>query len=87
MRASLNWKRWYLLTKSNIIAHCLVNSKMLGRLEDADQAVRQTFLDEFPDSNFTEWNQEINDKTAENIIRNVGRASRINVKKFIEELW
>jgi hypothetical protein len=60
---------------------------MIGRLEDAEHSVQQIFLNEFPNSNFSEWNQDINDKAAENIIRNVGRPSRINVKKFIEDLW
>lgn len=75
------------MRKSNVIAKRLVNSNMVARLEDAEQSVKQIFLDEFPGLNFTDWNREINDATAENIIKNVGRASRINVKKFIEELW
>ena len=75
------------MRKSTVIAKCLVNSNMIGRLEDAEHSVQQIFLNEFPNSNFSEWNQDINDKAAENIIRNVGRPSRINVKKFIEDLW
>lgn len=75
------------MRKSTVISKCLVNSNMIGRLEDAEHSVQQVFFNEFPNSNFSEWNQDINDKTAEDIIRNVSRASRINVKKFIEDLW
>lgn len=60
---------------------------MMSRLEYAECAVGKIFIKEFPNSNFSKWNQEINDKTAENIIRTVGRASRINVRKFIKDLW
>lgn len=60
---------------------------MMGRLEDAEHSVQQEFINDFPNSNFSEWNQDINNNTAEYIIRNVGRASCINVKEFIEDLW
>lgn len=74
------------MKKSTIIATCLVNSNMINRHEDAENAVYQIFLDEFKNDNFYKWNTEVNDHVAQNIIRNVGRASRINVKKFIEDL-
>ena len=75
------------MKKSTVIAKCLVNSNMIDRLEDAKNSVRQVFQSEFPNSNFTKWDQEIDDQAAENIINNVGRASRINVKTFIEDIW
>jgi len=56
---------------------------MIDRLEDAEHSVRQIFLREFPNLSFPEWNKIINDKAAEDIIKNVGRASSINVKKFM----
>ena len=76
-----------LMRKSTVIAKCLVNSNIIGRLEDAERSVQQVFLNEFPNSDFFVWNQNINEKAADDIIRNVGLASRINVKKFIQELW
>jgi hypothetical protein len=75
------------MKRSTLIATCLVKSDMIARLEYAEQCVQQTFLSEFPNSNFSEWNHDINEETAEDIIRRVSRASRINVKKFIEDLW
>ena len=75
------------MKRSTLIATCLVKSNMIARLEYAEQCVQQTFLSEFPNANFAEWNHEINEITAESIIRRVGPTSRINVKKFIEDLW
>lgn len=69
-----------------MIAHCLVNSSIVNRLEDAEHLVRRVFLDEFPDQNLASWDREMDDRTAENIIRNVGRAMWINVRRFIEDL-
>ena len=60
---------------------------MIKSIEDAETAVRNIFIDEFPGKIFNEWNTDIFDKIAQDIIKNVGRASRINVKKFIEDLW
>ena len=75
------------MRKSTIIAKCLVNSNMITRLDDAENRVLQVFIDEFPKENYSTWNVEVDDKYGESIIKNVGRASRINVKKFIEDLW
>jgi hypothetical protein len=60
---------------------------MITRLDDAEKRVFQVFMDEFPKENYSTWNVEVDNKYGECIINNVGRASRINVKKFIEDLW
>jgi hypothetical protein len=75
------------MRKSTVIAQCLVNSKMIASLEEAEHAVRVIFNQEFSDQDFNDWNQNMDDATAASIISTVGRASRINVKKFIEDLW
>ncbi len=75
------------MKKSTIIARCLKNSNMVSRLDDAENRVLQVFIDEFPNENYSEWNIEVDDQYGERIISNVGRASRINVKMFIEDLW
>lgn len=75
------------MRKSTIIAKCLVNSDMIERIEEAECAVQHVFIEEFPKADFTQWNQEIDSDAAKNIIRTVGRASRINVKLFIQDLW
>jgi hypothetical protein len=74
------------MKKSEVIAKCLVNSGMKDQMEEAKQAVHQIFLEEFPKASFSNWDQDIDDKVAENIICAVGRASRINVRKFIQDL-
>lgn len=89
-RADLMWKgileQYLSMRRSTVIATCLVNSNMIPRLEDAENRVHGVFLDEFPGSNFNRWNRQLDEQTARNIIRNVGRASRINVRMFIQDL-
>ena len=75
------------MRKSTVIAQCLVKSKMIVSLEEAEHAVRVIFNQEFLDNDFNDWNKNMDDAAAANIIRSVGKASRINVKKFIEDLW
>lgn len=75
------------MKKSTLIATCLVNSSMFGCLEAAEAAVRSIFADEFPESDFAHWNRCIDDASARDMIRAIGRASRINVRKLIESLW
>ena len=75
------------MKKSAIVATCLVNSNMIKELENAISAVQNIFSDEYPDQEFQIWDTDILESTAKNIISNVGRASRINVAKFIKNLW
>jgi hypothetical protein len=75
------------MKKSTIIATCLVNSNMSGRLEDAEHSVQQVFRSEFPNASYANWNRDMDEQTSEKVISAVGRASRINVRKFIEDLW
>lgn len=75
------------MRKSTLISTCLVNSNFFRKMEEAEVAVNNIFQTEFPSQSFHAWNTNIPDTTANNIIKSVGRASRINVKKFIEDLW
>lgn len=75
------------MKKSTIIATCLVNSNIIGRLEDAEHSVQQIFRSEFPNASYADWNQDLDEATSEKVISAVGRASQINVRKFIEDLW
>ena len=59
---------------------------MVTRLEDGEQAVRNVFHAEFPDERFEDWNREVNQSSADHVISTVGRASRIDVAKFIDDL-
>lgn len=77
----------FLMRKSEIISRCLVNSKFFASLDEAELAVESIFSDEFSNDHFLEWNQNVDDATANNIILSVGNSSSINVKKFIEGLW
>ena len=74
------------MRKNTVIAQCLVNSNMIGSLEQAEHALRSVFDEDFPDQDFALWNSDLNDTFAAQTIHNVGRASMINVKRFIEDL-
>jgi hypothetical protein len=74
------------MNKSTIIATCLVNSSMVRTLEDGESSIRRIFQDEFPSRDFAEWDANVDDTFAQNTIKTVGRASRINVRSFIEDL-
>ena len=74
------------MKRSTIIANCLLNSSMVTRLEDGEEAVRNVFNAEFPDERFEDWNREVNQSAADDVINTVGRACRINVAKFIDDL-
>ncbi len=76
------------MRKATVIATCLVNMRVAFReLAPAELAVRNIFLECFPKADFDDWNRDIDDDVAANIIRNVGRASRIDVELFIRDLW
>ena len=60
---------------SIVIATCLVNSGMIQDLDRAEHAVRMIFEDQFPVEDFGDWNREISDQAAENV-----------VSKFIQDL-
>ena len=75
------------MRRSTVIAQCLVNSKMTKSLDDAERRVRLVFEDEFHNQDFDKWNRNMSDRAAEDMIKAVGKASRINVKKFIKDLW
>ncbi len=80
------WRELFSMRKSTIIGQCLVNSKMFQSIEEAEHAVAVVFADEFPNRNYSNWNHNIDTAVATHIINSVGCASRINVKKFIEDL-
>ena len=74
------------MKKCSVIARCLVNSDLTSGMEYAEREVANVFFDEFPHANFDLWNREIEDDAAEQIVNSVGRATRINVRMFIEDL-
>ena len=75
------------MRKSTIIATCLVNMKIgFKTIQEAEAIVQNVFQDEFPKDSFHTWNSNFPDSSAQNIIKNVGKASQINVKQFIDDL-
>ena len=74
------------MKNSTVIAICLFKASIVIRLEEGEHLVREMFAREFPTEDFHHWNREINDSTAQNLIQNVGKAMRIDVKQFIDDL-
>lgn len=56
------------MKKSTVIATCLLNTRMITQLADAEAAVERVFGDEFPDEDFAHWNQQVSSQVSENII-------------------
>ena len=74
------------MEKSRVIATCLVNRGMADQA-NAENKVRMVFSTKFASHDFSNWNTEISDATAEDIIRYVGHASRFGIEKLIRVLW
>ena len=74
------------MKKSTLIATCLLNSSMVTSLQLGEQIVRDAFDESFEGREFSDWDAPLPDKTAMSIINGVGRAMRINVRKFIADL-
>ena len=75
------------MSKSTLIATCLVNSSMIAGLPEGERALRVVFAETFPDDDFDVWNERVDATTATTIIGAVGRAMRIHVDRFIADLW
>ena len=60
---------------------------MTMQLEEVEGTVQQVFIEEFPKADLAQWNQEMDDEAADNIISTVDCASRINIRLFIEDIW
>ena len=74
------------MKKSVIIANCLVNSGFFDTINLAELAVEKIFFDESKEGEYSDWNANVTDSYGKNLIKNVGRASKINVSKFIDDL-
>src|SRR5262245_16858005 len=74
------------MKKSELVAHCLVSSKTVQRIDDATSRVRRVFLEEFPHGDFSAWNSQINDLRASQVVAMFGKGSMVNVKRMIELL-
>ncbi|RQR68968.1 DNA-binding protein [Burkholderia sp. Bp9012] len=75
------------MKKSEIIANCLVNMDIGMNATDAETRVQQIFVEEFPDDSYHLWNTDVDNALAHDLIKQVGRASKINVRLFILDLW
>ena len=75
------------MKKSTVIGTCLANSNIVSGPDEGEYIVAQVFAKEYPAVQFHEWNSDIDEKTAERIIQNIGHNAHIDVKTFIDALW
>jgi len=75
------------MKKSTLIGTCLLNSGMVTSLKDGENNVGKVFTAEFPSSDYLKWDTDVESSVADHMIKEVGRASNIDVRTFIEDLW
>lgn len=75
------------MKKSTLIGTCLLNSGFVKKLTDGEDTVRRIFIDEFPGDDYLKWDTEIENSVGDDIIKEVGKQSNIDVGKFIKRLW
>jgi hypothetical protein len=73
------------MKKATIIATCLQNSGMRHSLAELENSITQTFREDFPGMSYNQWNVDVPDATAQEIIQNFQGVYRIDVKKFIQD--
>ena len=74
------------MQKSTLIATCLFNSAMVPSLDVGERIVRDVFEESFNGKGFSQWDAPMPAMAAKSIIDGVGRAMRIDVRKFIADL-
>jgi hypothetical protein len=60
---------------------------MVTNLKDGEDNVGKVFTAGFPVSDYIKWDTDVETLVADRKIREVGRASVIDVRTFIEDLW
>jgi hypothetical protein len=75
------------MRKSVVIATCIINSGVTSHpLQTVEASVRQTFKEDFQDLNYEQWNQDLPDAIARDIIKQFGTNYRIDVRQLILDL-
>jgi hypothetical protein len=75
------------MRKSTVIATCLINSGVTSHpLASVEQSVEQSFKEDFQDMSYAQWNTDLPDHVAKDIIRQFASNYRIDVRRFIIDL-
>jgi hypothetical protein len=75
------------MRKSTIIATCLINSGITTHsLNEVEASVKQSFEEDFQDMNYNQWNTDLPEGVARDIIKQFGNAYRIDVRQLIRDL-
>jgi hypothetical protein len=74
------------MKKSLIIATCLKNSGSPYDLKEIETSIEQTFKEDFPGMSYQQWNSNVDESTAQAIIRDFGTRYRIDIRQFIQDM-
>jgi hypothetical protein len=70
----------------DIACQILVNAGKYKSQDEALKALRSEYNLHFPKSNFEEWNRDLPESTARNVISNVGKNGSMSVRFLIKDL-
>jgi hypothetical protein len=75
------------MKKSTVIATCLINSGVTSHpLPSVEASIKQSFKEDFQDMNYEQWNTNLPDDVANDIIQQFGGKYRIDVRQMIIDL-
>jgi hypothetical protein len=75
------------MKKSTLIATCLINSGVTSHpIPVVEASVIQTFKEDFKGVNFQQWNSDLPENVAQDIIKGFGSSYRIDIRQFIQDL-
>jgi hypothetical protein len=70
----------------DIAVHILVNSTRYSTQDEALRGLKSEFKAHFPMYSYEQWNRDIPEALAKNIITNVGKNSNVSVRFVIKDL-
>ena len=74
------------MKKSTVIATCLINCGSTYSIMEIEHSIEQAFKEDFAGTDYYQWNTELKDEEATNIIRQFGYGYRINLRQLISDL-
>lgn len=75
------------MKKCTVIATCLINSGVTRHnLQAVEASVEQSFKEDFQGMDFNQWNTNLSEIQAQDIIKQFGTSYRIDVRRFIQDL-
>ena len=74
------------MKKSELIAHCLVEAKIVETVEGGLGIFERVWRDYFSELNLARWDSQVPDYLEAQLLKIARGSARINVKRLIEDL-